>query len=161
MYNFRTQGMVMKQKKSISLASLLITTVSCFSLVASTVAPQLPSLIQPSEELTFNEYILPDEPHIIVDESYDESLEDPLDPPNDEDTTNVEEDYTNNNNQNTKMDVNKVLYDPNMNYGKGAPVPKPAPVSSVKRSVIVVAASVMFAALAVSLVAANKGHDAP
>lgn len=151
----------MKQKNSISLTSFLITTVSCFSLIASTVTPQLPSLMQPSEELTFNDYILPDEAHIIVEESYDESLEDELDPPNDEDTTNIEEDYADNNNQNPKMDVNKVLYNPNMNYGKGAPVPKPAPVSSVKRSVIVVAVSVMFAAVAVGLVSANKGHDAP
>ena len=133
----------------------------------SVVATELPQFVKSSEELAkpsqegmIEEYVLPEDAHIIVDENYEESLEDPLDPPNDEDTTNIEEDYTENTNLQVPMDVNKVLYNPNMNYGKGAPIPKPEPESTVKRNLLVMAASILFATLAVGIVSTNKGRDA-
>jgi hypothetical protein len=58
-------------------------------------------------------------------------------------------------------DLNKVLYDPNMNYGTGAPIPKPEPISTVKRNLIVLGTSTILATVAMLVVASNKGLDAP
>lgn len=53
-----------------------------------------------------------------------------------------------------------ILYDPNMNYGKGAPVPKPNPLSTKYRNLLAFAASVVIATTGM-LVTAKSGGRSP
>lgn len=76
-------------------------------------------------------------------------------PPDEEDDTNVDDDL-----QPADPKIQKVLYDPKMNYGTGAPAPKPTPVSTATRNLIAFGASVVIGTVAMLVVAHNPGKDA-
>lgn len=89
---------------------------------------------------------------IISDYNYDEDT----DPPSEEDYTNEDEDGPD-----TQSSLKKVLYDPKMNYGTGAPAPRPNPMSTVKRNVVAFATSLVLGTIAVLVVSHGQGADAP
>ena len=76
-------------------------------------------------------------------------------PADEEDETNVEEDL-----QPADPKLQKVLYDPKMNYGTGAPAPKPTPTSTATRNLIAFGTSVVLGTIAMLVVAHNPGKDA-
>lgn len=76
-------------------------------------------------------------------------------PPDEEDDTNVDDDL-----QPADPKVQKVLYDPKMNYGTGAPAPKPTPTSTATRNLIAFGTSVVLGTIAMLVVAHNPGKDA-
>lgn len=88
--------------------------------------------------------------------SMTEDLDQDADPSSEELDTNVEEDSSSSN-----ASSQKVLYDPKMNYGTGAPVPKPAPLTTAKKNCIAFATSVVLGTLAMLVVSSHKGSDAP
>lgn len=81
--------------------------------------------------------------------------DDAMAPPDEEDDTNVDDDL-----QPADPKVQKVLYDPKMNYGTGAPAPKPTPTSTATRNLIAFGTSVVLGTIAMLVVAHNPGKDA-
>ncbi len=59
----------------------------------------------------------------------------------------------------TAESVSDTLYDPNMDYGKGAPAPTPSPRSTKKRSITAFFASVILAAVGMLVTAHNEGRS--
>ena len=133
--------------------SMVVSTI----LIAETPSPkvQLPFAVEdtplpqvdPSQESPFSD---PNE--MISDYNYDEDI----DPPSEEDYTNEDEDAPE-----SEKSLKKVLYDPKMNYGTGAPAPRTNPMSTVKRNLVAFATSVVLGTIAVLVVSHNPGHDAP
>jgi hypothetical protein len=85
-----------------------------------------------------------------------DDLDQDADPSSEELDTNVEDGGSSSNGSSEK-----VLYDPKMNYGTGAPVPKPAPLTTAKKNCIAFATSVVLGTLAMLVVSSHKGSDAP
>lgn len=111
--------------------------------------PSLPDSIYPVTES------LEVDPNIILDSDED------LNPPLEEDDTNVEDNLPDAAAAPVQPDVRKVLYDPNMNYGKGAPIPKPEPASTIRRNLIVLATTAVLATVGMLVATSNPGRDAP
>lgn len=130
-------------KKNISLSFYtFIAVFSSISLLASqSQIPQIDSVAQKASKET---------------NSMVEDLDQDADPSSEELDTNVEEDGSSSN-----ASSKKVLYDPKMNYGTGAPIPKPAPLSTAKKNCIAFATSVVLGTLAMLVVSSHKGSDAP
>lgn len=152
--------------------SLAIAACSSFSLIASTVQPytnvsaslQLPidtwseeDLLSASPEgIDHDSTLLGHEDALIADQGADD-----LSPPSEEGDSNIEEQNSATVEPELQPDIHKVLYDPKMNYGTGAPVPQPTPITTVKRNLIVLGTSAIVATIAMLVVASNKGLDAP
>ncbi len=81
--------------------------------------------------------------------------DDAMAPADEEDETNVDDDL-----QPADPKLQKVLYDPKMNYGTGAPAPKPTPTSTATRNLIAFGTSVVLGTIAMLVVAHNPGKDA-
>jgi hypothetical protein len=99
-------------------------------------AAEAPAQAQPAEELLIQS-------------------DDAMAPADEEDETNVDDDL-----QPADPKLQKVLYDPKMNYGTGAPAPKPTPTSTATRNLIAFGTSVVLGTIAMLVVAHNPGKDA-
>lgn len=67
---------------------------------------------------------------------------------------------TDENARDPKSPLPESLYNPNMNYGKGAPAPKPTPMTTKQRNLVFFLASVITASIAMSLASSGSGKSA-
>jgi hypothetical protein len=149
-----------------------ITCFSSLSLVAATVYPQTTTPLRVSSSVLWNEEdeLLSDAVEGSNADSTLLGLDGPLDSPATEQDAALpfEESNPNIEDQNRSMvqpsdmqpDLQKVLYDPKMDYGTGSPVPKPTPITTAKRNLIVLGTSAILATVAMLVVSTNKGLDA-
>lgn len=164
----------MQKNQLLSITSFIVTSLSSISLIASTTNALPISHTYSSDSNSLwndDDDLLADLPEGLQHDStllgHDEPLTDDkttkedLDLPFEEADSNIEEQDQTAAQPTMQPDVQKVLYDPTMNYGKGAPIPKPAPVSTVTRNVIALATSAILGTVAMLVVASNKGRDAP
>lgn len=154
----------MKKQGLFSVASFIIAAVSSLSLIAATSLPKelldsleedLSSFSSDAEDLEDYNTLMSGA-DIIVD-----AADSDLYPPFEESEPNIEDQEKSATTPNLQPDVKKVLYESNMNYGTGAPVPKPAPLNTVTRNLIVLGTSTVLATIAMLVVSSNKGLDAP
>ena len=126
----------MRLISSKTILSYLLCSATCFSVCAETVV----------QTQTPNQLILKNAEVKKESEGLDKGFEDDLE---------LE--------QNTSEDGNSppVLYDPNMNYGKGAPPPKEPRINTQRRSLWVFASSLILATAGMLISASNSGKDAP
>jgi hypothetical protein len=160
----------MRKKLLSSSASFIILTLSSLSLIASTSLPgELVNLstfdntidddslsFYPDTENAEEDNTLFDSTDAIVKASDED-----LNPPFEEAVPNIEDQDKSASTPALKPDLQKTLYDPTMNYGKGAPVPKPTPASTLTRNLIVLGTSTVLATIAMLVVSTNPGRDAP
>lgn len=158
----------MRRNVFTSTATVLVATLSTLSLIASTSTPTLsfPSQIESELEAQIEDFIPNtqgiEQDNTLLDGATDITIDSSEDqgPPFEEADVNIEEQEKMSCDPKLEPDVQKVLYDPNMNYGTGAPVPKPAPITTVKRNLIVLGTSTILATIAMLVVASGKGRDA-
>jgi|GEM_PF-1345348 len=146
-------------KKAFFFSAAALCSVSCSLLIS---APLLTSssIDIPEEELLSSDTLF-DENTLLGQEkilAIDDASEEP---PFEEGDSNVEGEQQTPSDANLQPNLQKVLYDPKLNYGTGSPIPKPAPITTAKRNLIVLGSSVIMATVAMLVVASNKGLDAP
>lgn len=76
----------------------------------------------------------------------------------DEDSQLIDDTQIENQNHTAKKTESEDLYNPAMDYGKGAPRPSPPPLSLTKRNVVACVASVVIAAIGIIATSHNEGQ---
>lgn len=156
----------MRKQILLSSLSLIIISLSSFSLIAATSIPKeflTPQIFEEESASLFSDAENLEQYNTLMDgtEIIADSTKSDLDLPFEESDLNIEDQDPSEATSSLKPDVHKVLYNPNMNYGTGAPVPKAEPITTAKRNLIVLGTSTILATIAMLVVSSNKGLDAP
>ena len=94
---------------------------------------------------------------VQVDRSIQADQMDETDPDDDDSSSYFD---TDENARDPNSPLPESLYNPKMNYGKGAPAPKPTPMTTKQRNLVFFLASVITASIAMSLVSSGSGKSA-
>lgn len=148
------------------LCAAALCSLSCFSLIgapllsnpviATSMTIEEDELLSNVPDTIFYDNTLVGQDDIIAAEASDDALDLPFE----EADSNIEEQTPTATDANVQPNLQKVLYDPKLNYGTGSPIPKAAPLTTTKRNLIVLGSSLIMATVAMLVVSSNKGLDA-